>query len=305
MQAARRSAPQIVRGVGRGGPGDLSQERTWRPPTPPGWAASSTPSPPSTALPPSHLPWLRPGAGGLRARQRQEGGHPRGGVGTAVPALLRALPPRRCSAGHRGDDFLRWVACFSGSKVPPPQGSLSPTALLPLLLGYLRGWQLPLSILWTEHKYARASVFSQTNSSPWPPHLASKPTHLVLWKRTPRFCPIAMFPLSTITVLARWRPHRLWGTLPARRGVQPWRSELWAREKGPRQQAQPKGITLLTPASQRARKGRRPPPAALPLGLKATGASARLLYSWGATIFTPLIVRSQSSRFCPIISPLH
>lgn len=73
-----------------------------------------------------------------------------------VPAVRRARQPR----GHQGcfwEDIrlvtsLKLVAYFSRRKRSPPQGSLGPAALLPLL-GYLRDWQLPRrSIFWMEHK---------------------------------------------------------------------------------------------------------------------------------------------------------
>lgn len=65
----------------------------------------------------------------------------------------------------------------------------------------------------------QSKCFQSNRFLPWPPHLTSKPTHLVLWKGIPSFCPISTLLLSTITVLTLAGGHTGCRALPARRGV--------------------------------------------------------------------------------------
>lgn len=104
-------------------------------------------SPPSSAPLPDDLPGLLAGAGGLRARRRQDGRPPGGGAAAAVPAFLRALPPRRLLGGHGVMTSFRDEENASSSGFPTPCSSSA------LLWGYLRDWQLPLrNIFWMQYK---------------------------------------------------------------------------------------------------------------------------------------------------------
>lgn len=78
------------------------------PPAPRPRAAHPSGGPAARSIPSEHraaaedLPWLGPRACG---RRQEDGGLPGGGVGTAVPAALRALPPRPILGSHPGGDF--------------------------------------------------------------------------------------------------------------------------------------------------------------------------------------------------------
>ena len=92
--------------------------------------------------------------------------------------------------GHQGRSWegirvvtsLNLVAYFSRRNMSPPQGSLGPEALLPLVGIFKRLATFPGKHLLDGTQIGQSKCFESNQFLPWPPppHLSSKPTHLVL-----------------------------------------------------------------------------------------------------------------------------